>query len=121
MIHFTSPGALSVRWSEWRRVVKNRSVTELKNIIAPIASRYGVDRVFLFGSYARGDTTDKSDIDLRIDKGRIRGYLELSGFELDLEEALSSDVDVLTTGGLSDKFLKNISNEEVLIYESPRH
>lgn len=49
------------------------SVSDIQRIVAPIARRYGVDRVFLFGSYARGDNTPGSDIDLRIDRGRVRG------------------------------------------------
>ena len=42
------------------------------------AKEYGAERVHLFGSYACGDMTGNSDIDLRIDKGSIRG-LELVG------------------------------------------
>lgn len=45
------------------------SIDEIKKIISPIASRYGVERVFLFGSYARGEATEESDLDFRIDKG----------------------------------------------------
>ena len=49
------------------------SVGDLRAIIAPIAARHGVDRVYLFGSYARGEATENSDVDLRVDKGSLRG------------------------------------------------
>ena len=49
------------------------SIEELQSIIVPLAQKYGAERIFLFGSYARGDMTNSSDIDLRIDKGSIRG------------------------------------------------
>lgn len=93
------------------------TIEEIRNIICDIAPRYGVKRVVLFGSYARGEMRPDSDIDLRIDKGRIRGCFQLSGFHLDLEEKFNIHVDVLTTESLDEKFLKRISKEEVLLYE----
>jgi len=97
------------------------TIAELKDIVYPIAMRYGVERVFLFGSYARGEVEGDSDIDLRIDKGAIRDYFELSGFHQELETNLDEKVDLLTTGSLEDKFLARIANEEVILYEQPRH
>ena len=97
------------------------TVAEIRQRILPIAQRYGVERVFLFGSYARGDAMPGSDIDLRIDSGSIRGYFRLAGFYREIEEALATPVDVLTTGSLSEKFLSRISKEEVILYELPRH
>lgn len=97
--------------------MKSYSTNELKDIIIPIAKNYGVERVFIFGSCARGEQTKDSDIDLRIDKGDIDDYFMLSAFNLDLEDALKESVDVITTGSLDSFFLEKISNEEVLIYE----
>ena len=93
------------------------TIEKIKMLIQPIALRYGVERVYLFGSYARGEEAENSDIDLRIDNGAIQDLFELSGFHLELEEVLSESVDVLTTGSLNDKFLARIANEEVLLYE----
>ena len=93
------------------------AIEEIKDVVCEIAKKYGVERVSLFGSYARGEARQDSDIDLRIDKGRIRGLFQLSGFHLDLEEKLKTHVDVLTTESLNDKFLKRISGEEILLYE----
>ena len=97
------------------------SIEELQKLVSPIAADYGIENVYLFGSYARGEARENSDIDLRIDKGALRGYIELSGFELDLEDALGAEVEVMTTGGLSDNFLQRIANEEVLLYETAGH
>ena len=97
------------------------TVTEIKRLIQPVAARYGVERVFLFGSYARGDVTQGSDIDIRIDSGAIQDYFELSGFHQELEDILSESVDVLTTGSLEEKFLSRIANEEVLLYERSQY
>ena len=44
------------------------TIDEIKAAVAPICERYGVKRMTLFGSYARGDADDKSDVDLMVDK-----------------------------------------------------
>ncbi len=96
---------------------KTYTIEEIKGVVREIGQRYGVERVSLFGSYAKGEAGPGSDIDLRIDKGRIKGLFQLSGFHLDLEEKFNTNVDVLTTDSLSDKFLQRISGEEILLYE----
>ena len=92
------------------------TIEEIRDIVRDIAQQYGVKQVSLFGSYARGEAMPDSDIDLRIDKGRIRGLFQLSGFQLDLEEKFNTHVDVLTTESLNEKFLKRISGEEIVLY-----
>ena len=92
---------------------------EISGIVSPIAAKYGAERVFLFGSFARGDMTDSSDIDLRIDKGKIRGT-QIAGLLLELEDALVRDVDLIPTTSLDVRFLDSIKNDEVMIYEAPQ-
>lgn len=93
------------------------TVPEIQSIVSELAQKYGVQRIFLFGSYARGDGASTSDIDLRIDKGSIRGF-ELAGLLLDLEDALGVPVDLIPTGSLDDRFLASIQDDEVLLYEA---
>ena len=93
------------------------TIDEIKEIVTILAARYGADRIYLFGSYARGDANKDSDIDLRIDKGAIRG-LQMGGLAADLEDALGIPVDLIPTGSLDSKFLNSISDDEVLLYEA---
>ena len=93
------------------------TVAEIKEIVSALAAQYGADRIYLFGSYARGDADEDSDIDLRVDKGAIRG-LQLGGLAADLEDALGIPVDLIPTGSLDSKFLNSISDDEVLLYEA---
>lgn len=94
------------------------SVDEIRDIVVPIAKQHHIGRVYLFGSYARGEATADSDIDLRVDKGSVKGLLELGAFYADLEDGLGKRLDLLTTGSLDQKFLQSIAKEEVLIYAS---
>ena len=93
------------------------SISEIASLVAPVARAYGVERVALFGSYARGEARPDSDIDLRIDEGKIKGYFKLAGFYSELEEKFSVPIDVLTTGALDDEFLARIKESEVILYE----
>ena len=92
------------------------TLEEIKSIANPIAARYGIAALYLFGSYARGEATACSDIDFRIDRGELVDLLELGGLYSDLEEGFQKNLDVLTTQMLSPAFLDSIQREEVLIY-----
>lgn len=93
------------------------TISEIQSIVSKLAAEYGVQRIYLFGSYARGDMTAASDIDLRIDKGSVRG-LQLASLLLDLEEALGVQVDLIPSGSLDERFLSSIQDDEVLLYEA---
>lgn len=94
-----------------------REIDNIRDTVAYYAKRYGAERVYLFGSYACGNATENSDIDLRIDKGAIRG-LQMAGLLLDLRDSLKKDVDLVPTGSLSEAFLSAIRPYEVLLYEA---
>ena len=94
------------------------TIEAIKNIVRPICAKYGVERLFLFGSYARNEATEKSDVDLRVDRGKLRGFA-FGGFYGDIEDALASSVDLLTTEQLQPHFLDRIKREEILLYGKP--
>lgn len=93
------------------------TIEEIRSRISPIALKYVVERVYLFGSYSRGCATEDSDINLRIDKGKLRGLFALSGMRLDICDALDKNVDLLTTNSIDEDFLDKIHGDEVLIYK----
>ena len=93
------------------------SIEEIKNKITVPARQYGIKKAYLFGSYARGEAALGSDIDLCIEKGKIRTLFELSGFRQDLIETFGNQVDVVTTTGLSAGFKEQIEKDMILIYQ----
>ena len=97
--------------------MKTYTLSEIKTIVSRLAKQYGAERIYLFGSYARGDSTPASDIDLRIDKGSIRGF-QLGGLLLDLEDSFGIPVDLVPTSSLDQRFLDTIQKDEVLLYEA---
>ena len=92
------------------------SLDEIRSIAAPIAEQYGVAAMYLFGSYARGEATAASDLDFRIERGRIRSLFELSALYNALSDCFQKDLDLLTSQNIEPEFLAAIRPEEVLVY-----
>ena len=95
---------------------KKLSIEELKLIVGPIATEYGVEKVYLFGSMARGDDDDDSDYDFCIERGKISDLFELSGFFGDLKDAIGHEIDLVTTGALPPEFMENVIRDGVVLY-----
>ena len=94
------------------------SIGEIKNFVYPMAMRYPVARVILFGSYARGDAQVSSDIDLVVDSaGKLhnRKIFALSG---DLLLAFPVRVDVYDLLELSEPLYESVMKEGVVIYDA---
>lgn len=92
------------------------TVEEIRRIAAPLAKQYGVSALYLFGSYARGEATAQSDIDLHVDRGQMTDMLALGGLYSDLERKLDKPLDMLTTQMLPEELLHTVRAEEVLLY-----
>lgn len=94
------------------------TIDKLRRIIAPIAQEHGVESVSLFGSYSRGTASAGSDVDLKIEKGRLRSLFQLSGFRLAVEDALKLPVDLITSEASDHAFLDAIRRDEVMLYRN---
>lgn len=92
------------------------TIPVIKEIVTAIAVKHEVKEVFLFGSYARGEETEESDVDLRVEM-RTAAPWSLTRFYADLVESLDTSVDIIETDGAPDYLLAEIKKEEVLIYE----
>jgi predicted nucleotidyltransferase len=103
------------------------TIEELRQKIAPIARKYDIPAVYLFGSYARGEADDNSDVDILIERAgsAIQTAFQMGGLYEDLSVAFSKGVDLVTTGTLRQKstlartpwFVENLERERVMIYE----
>ena len=81
---------------------------------------YDVRQAYLFGSFARGDQTPDSDIDLRLACGDSMTFGTLYELSLELEEKLGRKVDIVTNPPehMRQAFRKSIEQDEVCIYEA---
>src|ERR1035441_6263123 len=87
--------------------------TTKRDEILLIAARRGARNVRVFGSVARGDDDERSDIDFLVDLEPDRSLFDLSGLLIDLEAALHSQVDVVTERGLRPRIRDRALREAV--------
>ena len=94
------------------------SIEEIRQKVVPVAKKYGVKRLSLFGSYARGEADSKSDVDFLFDSGngKVRSMLSYFSFVHALEYELKCHVDAISYGISDKKFLSEIQKDEVLLY-----
>lgn len=107
------------------------TISEIQNIIVPLAKEYDLAKVYLFGSYARGEADEKSDIDIRLEGARcLQDELELCSL---IPDAFGKEVDILFTEDLrrtmadpkadptklamTRYFIHHMRENEVLLYE----
>lgn len=96
------------------------TVEEIREKAVPIAERYGLKKLIVFGSYARGSATEKSDIDFYAELPEKFGLFRMGALQSDLEEAFRKEIDLITDGmtknASDDSFARNIREDGVLLY-----
>jgi predicted nucleotidyltransferase len=81
--------------------------------ILTIALKHGAYNVRLFGSVARGEADEKSDVDVLVELEPDRSLLGLGGILADLENLLNCKVDVVTEKGLKSRIRDRVLQEAV--------
>ena len=99
---------------------------ELREKISPIAEKYQLRRVYVFGSYARNEATDTSDVDVLVDTtdSIVQGWI-IGGLYNDLCETFGEEIDLITTNALTQDqgqdrtpwFTENVMKERILVYD----
>lgn len=84
-----------------------------RNEILAIAARHGARNVRLFGSVARGEADERSDIDLVVDFDPERSLLDHAALSLELQELLGREVDVVSGRGLKPSIRERVMAEAV--------
>jgi predicted nucleotidyltransferase len=80
----------------------------LGNDIPYLKKVFHVEKIGLFGSYARGEQTEQSDLDLMIDFEKTPDFLELADLEEHLSNLVGFKVEIVTPGGLKDRIKPQI-------------
>jgi hypothetical protein len=83
-----------------------------------VCRQTGVARLSLFGSFARGEATDRSDVDLLVEFSRRNSLLDLIAVERKMSTALGRRVDLLTPGSISPYLRESISRSLRVLYEA---
>ena len=97
------------------RVSKRPSRKLLAEVVRRIVEACEPESIVLFGSAARGEMTEHSDLDLLVNFEQGRSLFDLIGFEQELEDLLGCHVHVVTEGGLKSKRRETILSEATAI------
>jgi hypothetical protein len=94
-------------------MITKEAIQGKREAILEIARRYGAHDVRIFGSVARGDATEDSDLDIivRFDPGR--SLLDHGGLIMDLRELLGVKVDVIDEDGMRERFRRHALKEAI--------
>jgi hypothetical protein len=92
------------------------SIQDIKNKITPILKRHDVKKASVFGSYARGEETKKSDVDILIEyKNDDKSLYDLAELQIELEERLKKKVDLGEYSTIRPQIKDRILSEQISI------
>ena len=95
------------------------STQTMTQLIAEYFKTQPVLKAWIFGSYARGEETSESDVDILVefDKDARVSLMKHAGMIVDLEQRLSRPVDLVIDGTLLPFAAKSANRDKILIYE----
>ena len=94
------------------------SSTDIKLYLADYFKHQPVERAWLFGSFARGEETEDSDIDLLVDLDHTQTVgLRFFGMWSELEQLLGRKVDLVTESGLADYARESVDRKKIMVYD----
>lgn len=85
------------------------TLDEIKKRILPVVEKYNIPAMYLFGSYARGEATEESDLDFLVDTTGtgLTSLLSLGALYCDLEEVFQKNIDLITVRSV----MQNVETE----------
>ena len=103
---------------------KQEVINQIRKLTEPIFKEYGVEKAYVFGSYARGDYKENSDIDIIIVAKNIRSLLIIGAILEALKQVLQKEVDLIEEECFEEdkmeeweeEFYNNIKKERLVIY-----
>ena len=104
------------------------TLNEIAELVLPVIRKYRIPAMYIFGSYARGEATEESDLDFLVDTTGtdLTSLMKLGSLYCDLEDIFQKPIDLITMGSImqapameSDAdFKETIMKEKVSIYNA---
>lgn len=90
---------------------------EIESKLVAILSKYDVQKIGIFGSYAKGVQMPDSDLDVLVNFKDVKSLLTLIRIERELSESIGVKVDLLTEQSVSPYLIDRIKSELKVIYQ----
>lgn len=93
------------------------TIKDIADLVKPIVEKYGVKEIYLFGSYARGEANEDSDLDFLVFGGENFKLTMIFALAEELREILKKDVDVFEINEINkdSEFYNTIMRERLLV------
>ena len=92
------------------------TIKQIKSIIKPILHKYGITNINIFGSYARGEANENSDIDIFMTNSIDIDFFQLGMIKKELEVLFCKDVDLITLHeNLRESFVANLKKDAIYV------
>ncbi len=89
------------------------TISDIKEKTAPVLFKHGITRAGVFGSFARGEDTAQSDVDILVEIPHAHGLFEFLGIKHELEDVLQKKVDLIEYAGIKKALRENILKGEI--------
>ena len=90
-------------------------IKKIREILVEVLKKYGVRKAAIFGSVARGDDTEDSDIDIIVEFVDGKSLLDLVALKLELQKMLGKEIDIITYNSIHPLLKEKILSEQVVI------
>lgn len=90
-------------------------LAQLRRMKPDLERRYPIAELAVFGSWARGEQRDGSDLDLLVDARRGMTLLDLAALQQELSDSLGMDVDVVTANSLRPTLADSVLPERIVL------
>lgn len=91
-------------------------ISTLRSLLPIVREKYGVGRLWIVGSRARGDHRDESDLDIMVEfEGRGISLFDFCGLEIELEEALGLKVDLVERDACKPRVSQELERDKVAV------
>lgn len=100
-----------------RRGSSLSDIAAIKAVVEEIAPQYDIERVYLFGSFARGEANASSDIDLCLETGPDFSLFNAGGIGYLVEKTLGRRADIVSEEVLFPHVRETMLRDRILIYE----
>ncbi|MFC1712659.1 nucleotidyltransferase family protein [Candidatus Poribacteria bacterium] len=91
------------------------NIAKLKNRIIPVLQQHGVIHAAIFGSFARGEEREDSDLDILVELRKGKTLLDLVALKLELERVLERKIDITTRNALQPGIKERILEEQIAV------
>lgn len=89
---------------------------EMKRKVIEFLQGHGAKRIAIFGSYARGEETRESDLDILVEFSGRKSLLDIIGMEQDLSDIIGIKVDLLTERSIEPQIMSEIRKDMAPVF-----